>query len=73
MAKTLVDIDERALRMAMAELDTTTKVDTVNQALREVAARREHWVEEFMEVAIEAARDIQEDMKNGISACCPQR
>lgn len=52
MAKTLVDIDGEALRMAMAELGTSTKVDTVNRALREVAARREARVDRLMETAM---------------------
>jgi Arc/MetJ family transcription regulator len=34
----VVDIDEDALREARAALGTTTKVDTVNRALTEVAA-----------------------------------
>jgi Arc/MetJ family transcription regulator len=43
MAKHLVDIDERALRSARAELGTETIKDTVNQALRRAGAenRRE--------------------------------
>jgi Arc/MetJ family transcription regulator len=40
MARTVIDIDEDALKQAAAELGTTTKVDTVNAALREVANRR---------------------------------
>jgi Arc/MetJ family transcription regulator len=40
MARTMIDIDEDALKEAAAELGTTTKVDTVNAALREVANRR---------------------------------
>lgn len=36
--RTVVDIDEDALREARAALGTTTKVDTVNRALTEVAA-----------------------------------
>lgn len=39
MARTLVDINEDALAAAAAELGTTTKVDTVNRALAEIAAR----------------------------------
>jgi len=39
MARTLVDINEEALAAAAAELGTTTKVDTVNRALAEIAAR----------------------------------
>jgi Arc/MetJ family transcription regulator len=38
MAKTLIDIDEQYLAAAQRELGTTTKKDTVNTALREVAA-----------------------------------
>jgi Arc/MetJ family transcription regulator len=40
MSVTPIDLDEEALARAMAELGTTTKKDTVNLALREVAERR---------------------------------
>jgi len=40
MAKRLVDIDERALVAARIELGTKTLKDTVNEALRRVAPRR---------------------------------
>jgi len=36
--RTVVDIDEDSLREARAALGTTTKVETVNRALVEVAA-----------------------------------
>jgi Arc/MetJ family transcription regulator len=36
--RTVVDIDEDSLREARAALGTTTKVETVNRALAEVAA-----------------------------------
>jgi Arc/MetJ family transcription regulator len=36
--KTLVDIDDKLLRAASAILGTSTKKDTVNEALREVVA-----------------------------------
>ena len=39
MAKTVIDIDEEALRAAQEILGTSTKVDTVNAALREVVNR----------------------------------
>jgi len=39
MAVTPIDLDEEALAAAMAELGTSTKKDTVNTALREIAAR----------------------------------
>jgi Arc/MetJ family transcription regulator len=38
--RTVVDLDEDALAEATAELGTTTKVATVNEALRLAAARR---------------------------------
>jgi Arc/MetJ family transcription regulator len=40
MARTTVDVDERALEAARAELGTTGLSATVNAALREVARRR---------------------------------
>ena len=40
MSKTLIDLDDSILILAMAELGTTTKKDTVNAALREVVRRR---------------------------------
>ncbi|MFT4188487.1 MAG: type II toxin-antitoxin system VapB family antitoxin [Aeromicrobium sp.] len=40
MARTVIDIDDEALAAAAAELGTTSKVATVNAALREVADRR---------------------------------
>jgi Arc/MetJ family transcription regulator len=40
MARTTVDVDERALEAARAELGTKGLSATVNAALREVARRR---------------------------------
>lgn len=37
MSRTLVDVDDEALAAAMAVLGTTTKVATINAALRQVA------------------------------------
>lgn len=39
MSATRIDLDDEALAAAMRELGTTTKTDTVNAALREVANR----------------------------------
>jgi Arc/MetJ family transcription regulator len=39
VTRTLIDIDDEALAAAARELGTTTKVDTVNRALAEVAGR----------------------------------
>ena len=38
--RTVIDLDEEALTAAAEELGTTTKVATVNAALREIASRR---------------------------------
>jgi Arc/MetJ family transcription regulator len=38
--RTVIDVDDEALAEAAAELGTTTKVATVNEALRMAAARR---------------------------------
>ncbi len=40
MSKTMIDIDDEALAEAAEVLGTTTKKDTVNAALVEIAARR---------------------------------
>lgn len=40
MSRTLVDIDDDALALAMAHYGTTVKREAINRALREVAERR---------------------------------
>ena len=37
MSRTLIDVDDEALQRAARELGTTTKRDTVNEALRYIA------------------------------------
>ena len=41
MTKTLIDVDDEALALAMAHYGTTVKREAVNRALREAAGRRE--------------------------------
>jgi Arc/MetJ family transcription regulator len=48
MAKHLVDIDERALSAARAELGTKTIKDTVNAALQRAAEGRDQRVDEAL-------------------------
>ncbi|HKT02881.1 MAG TPA: type II toxin-antitoxin system VapB family antitoxin [Rugosimonospora sp.] len=60
MTKTLVDIDDEVLAAAMAEYGTTTKVETVNRALREVADRRQRAIDDLLEWAQELAEDLAE-------------
>ncbi len=42
MSKTLVDVDDDALALAMAYYGTQVKREAINRALREVAERRLH-------------------------------
>ncbi|HYV32359.1 MAG TPA: type II toxin-antitoxin system VapB family antitoxin [Candidatus Binatia bacterium] len=49
MSKTLIDIDDNLLTQAGQILGTTTKVGTVNTALREIV--RQHAVAAFLERA----------------------
>lgn len=41
MPKTIIDVDEDALALAMAHYGTSVKREAVNRALREVAQRRQ--------------------------------
>lgn len=41
MAKTVIDLDEEALTLAMARYGTRVKKEAVNRALREAAGRQE--------------------------------
>jgi Arc/MetJ family transcription regulator len=50
MSKHLVDLDERALSAARAELGTVTIKDTVNEALRVAAAGRDPRVTKALDV-----------------------
>ena len=54
MAKRLVDIDEKALAAARAELGTRTLKDTVNEALRRVAPARDRRVARAIETLAKA-------------------
>jgi hypothetical protein len=76
MAKTLIDIDDDALRLAAEALGTKTKKDTVNAALAEVAARlrREQAWAELIEMAEDGVFDkglepgFKEEMRGGWAA-----
>ena len=54
MSKHLVDIDERVLSAARAELGTVTLKDTVNEALRIAAAGRDPRVVRALDVLANA-------------------
>ncbi len=57
MAKHLVDLDEKALSAARAELGTTTIKDTVNEALRRATSRRDRRVAAALDVLAHAHLD----------------
>lgn len=50
MGKHLIDIDERALEMARAELGTSTIKETVNAALRRATLHRQQHVTAALDV-----------------------
>ena len=54
MAKRLIDIDEKALTAARAELGTVTIKETVNRALRLAAADRDPRVTSALDLLAEA-------------------
>ncbi len=54
MAKRLVDIDEKALAAARAELGTKTLKDTVNEALRRAAPMRDRRVARALDTLAKA-------------------
>jgi len=61
VAKHLIDVDERALRSARAELGTTTIKDTVNEALRRATVLRERQVAAAIDVLADAHLDDRSD------------
>jgi Arc/MetJ family transcription regulator len=61
MAKTLVVVDDDALAAAMVYYGTSTKVETINLALRDAAARHAAVADEFITLAVatgEALADV---------------
>ncbi len=57
MAKHLVDLDEKVLSAARAELGTTTIKDTVNEALRRATSRRDRRIAAALDVLAHAHLD----------------
>ncbi len=62
MAKTVIDLDEEALVLAMARYGTKVKKEAVNRALREAAGRHEEETDDladwFQEVGKRLGRRI---------------
>lgn len=61
VAKHLVDIDERALSAARAELGTQTIRDTVNEALGRAAGQRSAEVKRSLDRLARLVLDARED------------
>ncbi|MFJ6927404.1 type II toxin-antitoxin system VapB family antitoxin [Streptomyces nigra] len=61
MSRTVIDLDDDALEAAAKELDTSTKTDTINTALREIVARnrRLRALNELQDLAAEGALDVE--------------
>ena len=60
MSRTVIDLDDEALNAAARELGTTTKQDTVNTALRQIAARNRRaraWVD-LQQLTAEGGLDL---------------
>lgn len=56
MTRTVIDIDDESLAAAALVLGTSTKVETVNRALAEIAARKARLA--FLDDLDEAAADL---------------
>ncbi len=56
MTRTVIDINDESLKAAARVLGTSTKVDTVNRALAEVAAREARLA--FLDDLDKAATDL---------------
>lgn len=56
MTRTVIDVDDESLQAAAQVLGTSTKVETVNRALAEIAARKARLA--FLEDLDQAAADL---------------
>jgi len=56
MTRTVIDVDDESLAAAAKVLGTSTKVETVNRALSEIAARKARLA--FLDDLDEAAADL---------------
>ena len=61
MAKHLIDIDEKTLGAARAELGTNTIKDTVNEALRRATSGRQRRVAAALDVLADTQLDDRAD------------
>jgi Arc/MetJ family transcription regulator len=63
MSRTMVDLDDDALALASEELGTTSKVATVNAALRRVANQRA--AARMLELLDETSTDLSDEALRG--------
>lgn len=63
MSRTVVDLDDEALSLASEELGTTSKVATVNAALRRVANQRA--AVRMLELLDETGTDLSDETLRG--------
>jgi Arc/MetJ family transcription regulator len=63
MSRTVVDLDDEALSLASEELGTTSKVATVNAALRRVANQRA--AARMLELLDETGTDLSDEALRG--------
>ncbi|TFV57288.1 DUF2191 domain-containing protein [Geodermatophilus sp. DF01-2] len=60
MAKTVIDLDEEALRLAMARYGTRVKKEAVNRALREAAGRQQEETDDLADWFQEVGKRLAE-------------
>jgi Arc/MetJ family transcription regulator len=60
MSKTLIDVDDEALALAMAHYGTAVKREAVNRALREVAERRLQETDDLEAWVVDVGRRLAE-------------
>jgi Arc/MetJ family transcription regulator len=58
MTRTLIDVDDDSLQAAAKVLGTSTKVETINRALAEIAARAQRLA--FLDDLDRAAADLSD-------------
>jgi Arc/MetJ family transcription regulator len=63
VTKTLVDVDDEALALAMAHYGTTVKREAINRALREAAGRREEETGDLRDWIIEVGKRLTPEIR----------
>lgn len=61
MSRTLIDVDDEALALAMAHYGTTVKREAVNRALRDAAQKRVEQTADLADWITEVGQRLAED------------